>query len=72
MVVAIMTVTMICNSLRTDTLLIRHMICPVFRRFHVLAVHALIRVKADAPFLWEEKSGKLNRSPKSFRGKNSD
>jgi hypothetical protein len=63
MIVAIMTINMISNSFCTDALLTCQTFCPVPGRFHILAVHALMRVKAEAPFLWEEKDGKLSRSP---------
>jgi hypothetical protein len=63
MIDAIMTINMISNSFCTDALLTWQTICPALKRFHVLAVRALIRVKAGASFVWEEKSGKLNCSP---------
>jgi hypothetical protein len=63
MIVAIMTINMISNSFCTDALLACHTICPVFGRFHVLAMRALIRVKAEAAFVWEEKGGRSNCSP---------
>ncbi len=58
MIVAIMTINMISNSFCTDALLTCHTSRHALGRFHVFAARALIRVKAEPPFVWKEKGGK--------------